>query len=171
MDLILAKLHTCRDEYLQALAALPELHAADKPASGGWSILECAEHVALVELGLFRRMTSQFTLLTEEPGRHREALFLAHGLRRTRKVLAPESAHPNGRFATLAEAGAAFSRNRDRTIAWVETCGENLRLRSIEHPAMGTMNAYECLILMALHPLRHIQQMREVVSSPPESLS
>ncbi len=162
MDQLLERLKLCRSQYLEALAALPEEQAGVKPASGGWCMLECAEHVALVELGLFRRITSQSTLLREETGRHREALFLAHALDRSRKISAPEPAQPAGRFATLAEAGVAFAKYRDRTIGWVETCGENLRLRSIEHPVMGTMTAYECLILMSLHPLRHLQQMREL---------
>jgi len=162
MEQLLEKLTSSRSQYLDALAALPEAQASVKPADGGWSILECAEHVALVELGLFRRITSQFTLQREETGRHREALLLAHGLDRTRKISAPEPAQPAGRYTTLAEAGAAFAKYRGRTIGWVETCGENLRLRLIEHPALGTMTAYECLILMSLHPLRHLQQMREL---------
>jgi uncharacterized damage-inducible protein DinB len=162
MEQLLERLKSGRSQYLEALAALPEEQAAVKPAAGGWCMLECAEHVALVELGLFRRITSQSTLLREEPGRHREALFLAHGLDRTRKISAPEPAQPTGRFATLADAGGAFAKYRERTIGWVESCGENLRLRSIDHPAMGTITVYECLILMSLHPLRHLQQMREL---------
>ena len=125
-------------------------------------MLECAEHVALVELGLFRRITSRYTLLREEAGRHREALFLARGLDRTRKLTAPEPAQPSGRYATLDEAAAAFAMNRGRTIAWVDSCPDDLRRRSIEHPVIGTITAYECLILMALHPLRHLRQMREL---------
>uniref|UniRef100_Q01Q13 DinB-like domain-containing protein n=1 Tax=Solibacter usitatus (strain Ellin6076) TaxID=234267 RepID=Q01Q13_SOLUE len=162
MDQLLERLKLCRSQYLEGLAAFPEEKASVKPAGGGWSMLECAEHVALVEFGLFRRITSQSTPLREEAGRHREALFLAHGLDRTRKISAPEPAQPSGRFTTLAEAGEAFAKYRGRTIGWVETCGENLRLRSIVHPAMGTMTAYECLILMSLHPLRHLEQMREL---------
>ncbi len=162
MDEILKKLKSSREQYLAALAGFPEDKVRIKPASGGWSILECGEHVALVELGLFRRMTSQSRVLREEAGRHREALLLAHGLDRTRKLSAPEPAQPSGKFATLEEAGAAFSMNRSRTILWVESCGENLRMRSLEHPVMGPITAYECLILMAMHPLRHLQQMREM---------
>jgi DinB superfamily len=163
MEQLLRKLRSSCEEYVAAVAAIPEARASRKPEDGGWSILECAEHVALVELGLFRRITSQATTLREETGRHREALYLAHALDRSRKLAAPEPARPAGRFATLEEAAAAFAKHRDRTISWVETCGENLRLRSLEHPALGTMNAYECLILMALHPLRHLQQMRELL--------
>jgi uncharacterized damage-inducible protein DinB len=162
MDEILEKLKSSRDQYLDALAVIPEERAGIRPASGGWSILDCAEHVAVVELGMFRRMTSAFTILAAEPGRHREALFLARGLDRSRKFFAPEPAQPEGRFTALAEAASAFSRQRERTITWAESCGENLRLRSLEHPVFGTINAYECLILMALHPLRHLQQIREL---------
>jgi hypothetical protein len=161
MEQILDKLVSGRDKYLAALALIPENRARSKPAAGGWSILECAEHVALAEMGLFRRITSQYTMLPEETGRHREAIF-ARGADRSRKVAAPEPAQPAGRFSTLAEAAAAFAKHRGRTIAWVEACTENLRLRSIEHPALGPMNAYECLILMAVHPLRHMEQIREL---------
>ncbi|MCU1238166.1 MAG: hypothetical protein JWP63_6133 [Candidatus Solibacter sp.] len=163
MEQILERLRSGREQYLAALAGIPEERASVKPPADGWSILECAEHVAVVELGLFRRITSQSTVLREETGRHREALYIAHALDRSRKLAAPEPARPSGRFTTLGEAAEAFGKHRDRTILWVETCGENLRLRSLEHPALGTMNVYECLILMAMHPLRHLQQMRELV--------
>ena len=163
MDKILEKLKSSRDQYIGALAGIPEERVGIRPASGGWSILDCAEHVSVVELGMFRRITSEFTILAAEPGRHREALFLARGLDRSRKFFAPEPAQPCGRFATLAAAASGFSGQRERTITWVESCGENLRLRSLEHPVFGTINAYECLILMALHPLRHLQQIRELV--------
>jgi hypothetical protein len=165
VDEILNRLKSSREQYLAALVEFPEAMVRIKPADGGWSILECGEHVALVELGLFRRITSQSHVLREEAGRHREALLLAHGLDRTRKLSAPERAQPSGHFATLEEAGAAFSMNRSRTILWVESCGFNLRLRSLEHPVVGTITAYECLILMAMHPLRHLQQMREIQHS------
>src|SRR5260370_37257169 len=142
MEQLRGRVKWCRSQYLEALAARPEAQAGVKPAGGGWCMLECAEHVALVELGLFRRIISQSTLLREETGRHREELFLAHGLDRSRKISAPEPAQPAGRFATLAEAGAAFAKYRDRTIGWVETCGEYLRLHAHQHPVIGTMPAY-----------------------------
>jgi hypothetical protein len=52
---LLEKLRSGRDEFLASVDGVTEEQAAAKPAAG-WSILECAEHVAIVEENLRRRL-------------------------------------------------------------------------------------------------------------------
>jgi hypothetical protein len=158
---LLEKLNAGRDEYLAATADLTDAEATIKPSDGGWSILECAEHVAVVEMTLFQRLASP-ALLQEGTGRNLEARIVAAGLNRTRKFDAPEPARPNGRFVTLDQAVNAFSNARARHVGWLDACEQDLRCCSVVHPAFGTVTAYEMVLFAAMHPWRHSLQIREL---------
>jgi hypothetical protein len=66
---------------------------------------------------------------------------------------------------TLAEALSVFSSSRDRTIAYVQNLQEDPRLRTAHHPLIGDVNCYETLLIMAIHPHRHTQQIQEIQSA------
>ena len=57
-DELLDKLNSGRAELLASLDGVTEEQAAVKPTTG-WSILECVEHVAMVEENLLRRLMQQ----------------------------------------------------------------------------------------------------------------
>jgi hypothetical protein len=159
---LIEKLATSRNDYLSALAGVTEGQAAVKPADGGWSILECAEHVAIVEHNLFHRLMTTPAPMPEGPQRNLEAVIVARGVDRTRKFQAPETARPTGRFGSLAEAIAAFQKARVQAMAWVEACEEDLRHCSVQHPAFGQVTGYEMVLFAVMHPLRHALQIREL---------
>ena len=94
--------------------------------------------------------------------RDREAFFAAVAANRRRKIAAPEVAQPNGRFGTLAEAVDSFCRDREQTLAYIESCKEDLRRLTTDHPMIGAVSGQETLILMMAHPFRHAQQIREM---------
>src|ERR1039458_5366892 len=96
---LLEKLNAGRDEFLASLNGVTEEQAAAKPVTG-WSILECAEHVAIAEENLFRRLMEQSTPTDREMSRQREALIVARAADRGRQAPAPEVPLPHGRFAT-----------------------------------------------------------------------
>ncbi len=68
--------------------------AAAKPADGAWSALENVEHVAITEKLMLRRLAMQPVALVQEMSREREAVLYSRIATRSRKVDAPESAHP-----------------------------------------------------------------------------
>src|ERR1035438_8549010 len=96
-DRLLEKLNSGRDEFLAAVESVTEEQAAAKPVAG-WSILECAEHVAIVEENLRRRLMEQATPTEGEMSRDREAFLGAVAANRRRKIQAPGVAQPCGRF-------------------------------------------------------------------------
>jgi len=57
---LLDKLNSGRDEFLASVEGVTEEQAAAKPVTG-WSILECAEHVAIVEENLRRFMAGDIS--------------------------------------------------------------------------------------------------------------
>jgi len=55
-----------------------------------------------------------------------------------------------------------FLAARERTIRFVENCNEDLRAQSTTHPILGTVNCYEVLLMIAVHPHRHAKQIAEI---------
>jgi hypothetical protein len=160
-DQLLASLNAGRGELLGAVEGMTDEQAAVKPAVGGWSALECVEHVATVETLMLRRLTTQTVALQEELSREREPVLYARIATRSHKVEAPELVHPKGRYTTLADAVGAFLDARERTVNWLEKCDFDLRRRAVEHPAVGPASAYEFVLIMAAHPARHARQIQE----------
>ena len=161
-DELLASLNAGRGELLAAVEGMTDEQAATKPADGGWSALECAEHVAIVETLLLRRLKTQSVALEEELSRDLEAALYARlAALRGRKVEAPEFAHPKGRYPTLGEAVGAFLDAREHTVRWLESCDFDLRRRMVEHPLLGPVRAYEFILIMAAHTARHARQIQE----------
>jgi hypothetical protein len=161
-DQLLEKLNAGRDEFLAAAEGLTDEQAAARPPTGGWSALECAEHVATAEKLLLRRLKTQSVGLPEEWSREREAVLYARiAALRGRKVEAPEPTRPTGRYTTFGEAVRAFLDAREHTVRWLESCDFDLRRRSVEHPLLGPASAYEFILIMAAHPARHARQIRE----------
>ncbi len=139
---------------------LSDAQAGFRAASGAWSIVECVEHVALAETGMFIAISRRSTPGSSE--RHREEGYFRNSLKRTRKFEAPEMMKPSGRYASLAEALKAFEDSRDRTIRYIEKVDDDLRGRRTTHPVAGDITCRECLGLMMGHPLRHAEQIREI---------
>jgi uncharacterized damage-inducible protein DinB len=159
---MLERLRVSEEKLLRVIDGVTEDLASKSPGSGRWSILQCVEHVVLAEehmLGLV--MTAERSI---EPviNSRRERAIVERGANRTRKVEAPDVAIPNGRFLALQDAVRAFLKVRQRTIQFVENCDEDLRTLLTDHPVVGRVNGYETVLLIAVHPLRHAEQIAEI---------
>jgi hypothetical protein len=161
-DQLLASLNAGRGELLAAVEGMTDEQAAVKPDGGGWSALDCLEHVAIVETLSLRRLTTQSVELPQEASREREPVLYARIVTRNAKVEAPERVQPKGRYTTIGDAVGAFLDARERTVNWLENCGLDLRRRAVEHPALGPASAYEFIIIMAAHTARHARQIQEI---------
>ena len=150
-----------RQALVDAVSGVSERLAAQRPEPERWSILECVEHVAVVEGYLLSQIETAETGETMV-NRKREALIRARATDRSRQVPAPSAAVPTGQFATLAAALEQFLESRARSIRFVEKCAADLRAQMTTHPLIGTVNCYEMLLMMAAHPQRHAEQIREV---------
>ena len=154
-----------RTAFQDAVFGISEAHAARSPGPGQWSVLDCAEHVAVVEQYLYARLLEGRADSDAAISPGREALIRSRAADRSRKVSAPAAAVPAGRFGTLEEALAAFAEARARTVAYVEACNEDLRTKITTHPILQTANCYETLLMMAAHPERHAKQVIEIRAS------
>jgi len=100
-----------------AVSGLDPAQLSFKTAPDRWSIAECLEHIASTDATLFELIQNATPVETPPDNGDLEAAVLRAAHLRRRRVQAPESMRPAGRFSTPAEALATF----ERTIVSGET--------------------------------------------------
>lgn len=162
---LLERIHQGSDALHQAITGVSEEQAAFRPVGDRWSIRDCVEHLVLTEDAMYTLITQH--RMASDPAAanlQRDAMILRGMPDRSRKFAAPEMARPSGRFRTLREAVERFDRNRNRAEEFTRGCRENLRGFTVNHPVIGAIDSYQCMLMIALHPVRHAQQIQEVRS-------
>lgn len=166
---LLEQLESSKKEMLASIHGVSAAQWTFKPGPAVWSVQECAEHIILAEEFIFGG--SQKLLKTpavDRPARSNEEVDhkLVAGVQdRSHKATAPEAIVPSGKFATPEDAAREFTARRDKTIAYVTSTNDDLRVHVGPGPA-GPMDAYQVLLLLAAHSARHTAQIREVQSNP-----
>lgn len=170
-DRAMSHLHATRKGFLDVVANLANAQWTFKPDARTWSVAEVAEHITLSEDTLFERVTKTILSSPADPSRKAEIAgkdetVLAIIADRSRKVQAPEMLMPAHRWPDRRVLIEHFKNSRARTIRYVQTTRDELRLHFAPHPAAGTLDAYQWLLLLSAHTERHIAQMREVMEHP-----
>jgi DinB family protein len=150
------QLQQSKKYFLDTIAGVTEAQWKFKPSPTTWSVAECAEHIVLSEDFLFK--TAQGILKTPVVARPETSTSVGD---RSHRATAPEPITPSGKFATPADAAAAFTEKRDRNLAYAKTTTDELRVHTVKGP-LGIMDAYQFLLLMASHTGRHTDQIKEV---------
>src|SRR5271154_5109450 len=151
--------------FLAALENVSSEQACFKTAPDRWSIAGIAEHAGCVE-ELLLQLLSSATPSTEETNRVIDEKIHRFAASRARVAPAPEGAHPRGRFPGLADSAAHFRQVRQKSYQYVQQTAPKLRALRVQHPVAGNIDAYQCLLLLAYHPQRHIGQIEEIKSHP-----
>jgi hypothetical protein len=160
---LLGSLRNGRDALGLALAGVDDNLASQKPPSGGWSILECVEHVAQVERYLLTRLhaAQRASQPFEKSNRAAKIAWLAAD--RTRRIEAPPAAHPHGVYRNVRVALAAFHAARAEVERYVEQSTGDLNCWITDHPLIpGPVTCRETLLMIAAHPARHAEQIWEI---------
>ncbi len=155
------------EAFLSSIAGVGEAACRLRPAENRWSVLECAEHVAVAEEVMLGLVTGERKARDPE-GPKRDERILRSGTERSTRFEASNQSQPRGRFSTVSEAAAHFRATRERTLRLIEQPGEDLRATEVKHPhhAVGVISTYECLLLMGSHAQRHALQIEEIKNSP-----
>jgi DinB family protein len=169
-----AHLERTRKLFLASVEGLTGPQVAFKTSPQRWSILECAEHLALAEDFLFAHTVSRVMaipptperpVLAEPDLRARDELVLARVADRSLRAEAPEPLKPLQRFPTLQAAVEHFNRARTQTADYARTTQDDMRSHITPGPPEQQMDAYEFLLMMAAHTERHTKQIQEVKAS------
>ena len=164
---VIRLLEQTRDEFLAAVEMVTEDQWHFRPASGAWSIGLIAEHLGLVERGLFSRveqaLAREANPAWETVTGGKDALVRTMLADRDIRREAPAAVVPTGTIARD-EALRRFAERRARSLAFAETTAEPLRAHTLDHhrPVYGALNAYQWLLYIPLHNQRHIAQIREI---------
>jgi hypothetical protein len=162
---LLEQLETSRKNMLATIEGLSDAQWKFKSAPNVWSVAECAEHLILAEDYIFG--ASQQILKTpavprpEKSNAEFDHKLVAGVQDRSNKATAPEPITPSGKFATPSDAAREFAARRDKTIAYVKSTDDDLRVHVGPSP-LGQIDDYQFLLLLASHTMRHTLQMKEV---------
>jgi hypothetical protein len=157
---IVASLEQSREDFLGVTSGVPESLAGVRPQPDRWSVIECVEHIIIVE----ERFRGRLEHAPEAPpaDRDKEAMLAARVVDRSTRAQAPEPVQPVGRFTTLEEALAEFQAVRSRTVQFAEDHADDIYSFAATHPYFGPLNGVEALTILAAHSRRHGAQIREV---------
>lgn len=160
---LIEQLDASESELMAGLEGLSEADLTFRPAPGSWTILECLEHVVVVETLTLRGFTSR-AVMREEPSVRREQFvrFQENGSVGEGKLEAPERVRPRGRYTSVEEGKAAFLTARRKMREYVAHTEDDLDSRVLTHPLFGEMTCHEWVLLLAGHARRHLKQIQEV---------
>jgi hypothetical protein len=167
----LKSLQATRDAFLKSIAGLSEQQWRFKPAPDRWSVAEVSEHIAVSESTLLGLVQTKFMMSPADPAKRAEvagkdALILERIPDRSHKAQAPEFLKPTNRWATEAELIKAFDESRKATMDYIRTTNDELRDHFGQHPTLGTLDAYQWILLISAHSERHTKQIEEVKADP-----
>ncbi|HET9529973.1 MAG TPA: DinB family protein, partial [Blastocatellia bacterium] len=167
---VLQWMRDSQKEYLEAIENLTEAQWRFKPGPFRWSVGEVAEHIMLTERALFSVVERA---LTEEPNPDWEkktagkAQFIERVMpSRTGRAQAPIEVRPTGKLSRD-EVVKQFKEVRSKVLEFAEKTDKPLKAHTIDHPfqVFNTLNAYDWLIYIPLHTVRHNKQIAEVKAS------
>ena len=169
-EVALKNLQATHDAFLKSIAGLSEKQWRFKPAPDRWSVAEVSEHIAVAESSIFA-LVQKIMSSPADPSKRAEVAgkddkILLQVPDRTHKVQAPEFLKPTNRFATREENIKAFEDARAATMNYVRTTNDDLRDHFGPHPALGTLDAYQWILLISAHSARHTKQIEEVKADP-----
>jgi hypothetical protein len=170
----ITELEGSKNAFLDATKGLSEAQWNFKAAPDRWSIKECAEHIALSEGFIVGIVTERIMKAPPNPEKKAAAAgkddkIVAMLQDRSHKATAPEPIDPAKNPAMSGdEAVKLFLDNRAKTIAYVKTTQDDLRDHLFDHPvpAIGTLDAYQWILLTSGHSRRHTLQILEVKADP-----
>jgi hypothetical protein len=166
-DFALKNLQATHDAFLQSASGVSDRQWKFKAGPDRWSIAEVAEHITIAEstLGGLIETKIMATPLTPEKRaevKGKDETVLKALTDRSHKAQAPEFLKPTGRWATKDELVKAFEEARKSLMAYVRTTNDDLRDHFAPHPVLGTMDAYQWILLISAHSERHTKQIEEV---------
>ncbi len=156
-------------ETLSMIENLSEAQLKFKAAPEKWSVLDTAEHIMLAEKLIFsqveKALASPPNADWDAKTSSKTALLEKALVNRTTKVQAPEAIVPSSKL-TLAEVIKGLKEGRAKTLKFAEETQLPLKMYTAENPFFKTLNAYQWLIYVPLHNMRHNQQIAEVKADP-----
>lgn len=165
----LSSLVESRNRLRATVAGLSEEQRRFRPAPDRWSIVDCIEHLTVVEkftLARTQRLLQEAPANTPET-QGKDDVILTRVPGRAQRVKGPEAVLPTGRWPDFEELMRQFETARQQTIDFArDTQAGLLRERHFPHPFLGPLDCQQWLLFLGAHCERHVRQMEEVKADP-----
>jgi hypothetical protein len=168
-DSAVAEFEGSKKVFLDATKGLSPEQWNFKAAPDRWSVAECAEHIALSESFIFGLITERVMKSPAAPEKRdavkgKDELILKMLQDRSHKATAPEQLDPTKKPMPPEDSLKLFLESRAKTIEYIKMTQDDLRDHFFDHPvpAIGTLDAYQWLLLISGHTRRHTLQILEV---------
>ena len=154
-------------QFFAAIDGLTEAQWVWKPAPGRWSIGETAEHIVLAENRLFggarRAMAAPRNPDWETQTQGKTELLLRVLPARQGKAISPDPILPH-QALTRSQVEERFVQQRAAIVGFAQAPPPAWQEHTSVHPfpKFGTLNAYQWLLYVPLHTIRHNRQIAEV---------
>jgi hypothetical protein len=154
-------------EFFAAIDGVSDAQWKWKPAPERWSVGETAEHIVLAEALLFdfvrKAMAAPPNPAWEEQTKGKTELLVRVMPSRQGKAVAPEPIVPHEGL-NRAQVRERFEKQRIDIVKFAGETGVALKEHTVVHPfpIFNTLNAYQWLIYIPLHTIRHDKQIAEV---------
>lgn len=155
----------------KSVEGLTEAQLNFKPDTAKWSIKDNVYHLALSETNIWAWMQG---LMTAPANPDKKALIkmtddqLLAGIEdRSRKIKTGEPFNPkNSKWANKEEAMAFLKAEREKHILYLAESSGDFRNHIAEQGPTGPIDAYQIMLLMSQHTVRHTKQIEEVKAMP-----
>jgi DinB superfamily len=164
--LLLDLLHVSRDAFVREVEDVSTDEWLPRPDEGAWSIADCAEHIVVSEEALRRLVREQILMSPPSPDQAaavqgKDGVVIQAMRDRSRRGKTFDFLEPTGRWPDRMALVARFREEREATIAYVQSTHDPLHAHTSALPALGDLNAFQWLLLLATHTGRHVAQMQE----------
>jgi|SRR5581483_1643683 len=163
-------LEDSRTEFLSYVSRVTPEQWTWKSAPDRWSVGETAEHILLAEGLLFgaakRALAAPPNPDWEKKTAGKTEFIERVMLDRSHKATAPEQVRPTG--LSQEEVIRRFQQARAETLKFVQETQQPIKQYTSEHPfkVFNTLNAYQWILYIPLHNMRHDMQIAEVKATP-----
>lgn len=167
---VIKMLQDSEKDYLGAIEGISEAQWSYKPSPLRWSVGEVAEHIMLTEIALFRAVEAALSTAPNPDWEKKtagKAGFIERVMpNRTTRAQAPIEVRPTGKLARDVVI-KRFKEHRARVMEFAQKTDRPLKSHTREHPfpAFNTLSAYDWLLYVPLHTVRHNKQIAEVKAS------
>jgi hypothetical protein len=158
-------LNQSKEKFLNAIKGLSKEQLNFKSTPESWSVAECAEHIAISENNIFGAVDGALKSAPDASKRSEIKMSDEEVAKmitdRSHKVKTSEAFVPSGKFGDIEGIKKEFKAKRDAHIAYVKDTKDDLRDRVVTFP-FAKMDAYQVIVFMSGHTLRHTAQIEEV---------
>ncbi len=150
------------EELIQLLEKFDDTSFNRKPAGGGWSAGEVAEHLLIFDT----RLDKILETATHPTGRditEKKPVFTARVSDRKNKIDAPPFLVPTAGIKSVSWLVEQIKEERKKIMKSIEKNDLALHSKEFPHRLFGELTAFEWINLVDVHAKRHMEQLNELL--------